>query len=280
MRDFKLMVLAYLLEPASGTLIDPVYIAAEAVARRALSGQKGFIVSLEESGYQGEPTARYTELLPNWSVEKVKRMGASAAKLYFDYNPRAGALAEQQERLVATLVEAARKADLPLLVEPVSYSLDPRIPKSSPEFAAARPDLVVESAKKIGALGVDVLKVEFPHDARFNDDEDAWADACAALNEAAPVPWALLSAGVDFETFKRQVRVACQAGASGYVAGRAIWKEATDLQGEERETFLRTTGAARMAKLTEVAHAYGHPWTAHYPDLEKAAEEGWMTRYE
>jgi tagatose 1,6-diphosphate aldolase len=279
MRDFKLAVLEHLLPHATATLIDPQYVAADAIARGALPGSKGLIVTLEESGYHGEPTARLTRLLPNWSIGLVKRMGGSAAKLYLDYNPYAGEAAERQEKLVAKLVGEAHEADLPLLVEPISYSLDPGVPKKSAGFAARRPDLVVETVRRIGALGVDVLKVEFPHDASFEDDEGAWADACAALNDAAPTTWALLSAGVDYETFKRQVKVACQAGASGFVAGRAIWKEAIALSGAEREEFLRTTGAARMAELSEIAGTYARPWTAHYPNLADAAGAGWLERY-
>ena len=37
------------------------------------------------------------------------------------------------------------------------------------------------------------------------------------------VPWVLLSGGVPFETFFRQTQVACEAGASGVMVGRAVW---------------------------------------------------------
>ena len=170
-------------------------------------------------------------------------------------------------------------ADLPLLVEPVVYSTEPGVPKQSAQFAASRPALVIETARRIGALGVDVLKMEFPHDAGFNDDEAAWAAACAALNEAALVPWTLLSAGVDYHTFKRQVKVACQSGASGFVAGRAIWKEALNVTGAEREAFLRTTAAQRMAELAALVETYARPWTALHPDLASEVGEGWLAGY-
>ena len=68
--------------------------------------------------------------------------------------------------------------------------------------------------------------MEFPYDIKFNQDRRAWRQACAELSEACAVPWVLLSAGVDFEQFKPQAQVACENGASGFLAGRAIWKEA------------------------------------------------------
>jgi tagatose 1,6-diphosphate aldolase len=278
MRDFKLSVLDALLDEVSATLIDPEYVAAEAVAAGVVPGDTGFIVSLEKSGYLGEPTAREQTLLDGWSVGKVKLMGASAAKLFFDYHPE-GTTAASQEALVSSLVEAGREYDIPLLAEPVSYSPIEGVVKKSAEFAALRPQIVVETVRRIGALGPDVLKLEFPYDAAFNQDEDAWLAACEEMTEVSPVPWALLSAGVDYDVFRRQVEVACRAGASGFVAGRAIWKEATTMQGEERTAFLNTTGRDRMKELVEVVHGYGRPWRDHYPGLTSSVGDGWLANY-
>ena len=180
-------------------------------------------------------------------------MGASAVKLLVDYNPSAGELAERQEQLVAQVVAPARAADIPLLVEPVTYSINPASPKGSAEFAAERPHLVAETARRIGALQPDVLKLEFPHDATHVTDRAAWQDACAALDAASPVPWAVLSAGVDFETFKQQVQIACEAGASGYVAGRSFWQEAARMPQTDALAFLNDVAAARMADAAAVA---------------------------
>ena len=35
----------------------------------------------------------------------------------------------------------------------------------------------------------------------------------------------LLSAGVDYDKYKKQVEMAMKAGASGVLGGRAFWKE-------------------------------------------------------
>ncbi len=43
------------------------------------------------------------------------------------------------------------------------------------------------------------------------------------------VPWAVLSAGVDHETFVGQVETAMANGASGVIAGRALWKDCISL---------------------------------------------------
>src|SRR5690606_4990379 len=205
-------------------------------------------------------------------------MGASAAKLFFDYHPQ-GETAASQEQLVASLVAEGREYDIPMLIEPVSYSTEPGISKKSAEFAATRPQVVLETIKRIGALGPDVLKVEFPYDAAFNQDEDEWVRACEAMTEASQVPWALLSAGVDYDVFKRQVRAACRGGASGFVAGRAIWKEAAELDGADRVKWLREVAADRVKELADIVHQYGRPWRALYPDLPASVGEGWYAAY-
>ena len=74
------------------------------------------------------------------------------------------------------------------------------------------------------------------------------------------MPWILLSGGADAETFKDQVRVACAAGASGVAAGRAVWAEATRLAASEREEFLLTTAATRLAELRQIVETDARPW--------------------
>ena len=78
------------------------------------------------------------------------------------------------------------------------------------------------------------------------------AAACASLTDALGVPWALLSAGVDHETFVGQLETALAAGAAGFIAGRSIWKESAAMDGEERSTFLRGEARRRLSELLEM----------------------------
>jgi len=69
---------------------------------------------------------------------------------------------------------------------------------------------------------------------------------------------------VDYETFVQQVTVACNAGASGIAVGRAVWKEAVTMDGDERMKFLRTTAKYRLSRLTSLCHALAKPFTDFY----------------
>lgn len=261
--EIKLAVLKELAPLASGVLLDPDYGAAQAIAAGALPGHVGLLCPLEVEGVFGDPLERQTMLMEGWNAEKAKRLGATGVKLLIFYHPDSPA-AEVQEELLYGVVSECERAEIPLFVEPISYSLDPAIPKESIEFARERRRIVVDSVKRLGALKPNVLKVEFPVDVRYETERAVWAEACAELDEAAAVPWALLSAGEPFDIFREQVCVACENGCSGFLAGRAVWREVATLSGGARREFLETTARERLRTLVEIAEEHGTAWSARY----------------
>jgi len=258
--DFKLDLCQAVAPFASAILLDPEYGAGQAIAAGLLPGPKGLLVGMEKTGYTGDSTARITELLPGWSVKKVKKMGASAVKLLIYFRPDLKDIASKQLDLVARLADQCLEEDIAFLVEPVSYPIE-RGGASSKKFAEIKPGLVIETARQITALPIDVLKAEFPADIKFEQDEGKLLGFCQELNQASRLPWVLLSAGVDFESFRKQVKIACKAGASGFLAGRALWQEGAQIRSrDERMNFFQNTAASRLKELGEIADSYGKPW--------------------
>jgi tagatose-1,6-bisphosphate aldolase len=250
---FKVDVTSALAQQATAVLLDPEVSAAQAIAQRALPNHAGLVVAVESTGYTGDATARQAQIIPGWSVEKAKRMGASAVKLLVYYHPDSSTAGEIED-FTAQIAEDCKKQDLVLMLEPLSYSLDENRKLTSDE----KRYVVVETAKRLTPLGVDILKAEFPLD--VNDiDEIRWVDACKEISSASVTPWILLSAAVDYETFLRQVAAACNAGASGIAVGRAVWKEAVTMMGEERVVFLRTIAHDRISRLTALCEALAKP---------------------
>ena len=71
----------------------------------------------------------------------------------------------------------------------------------------------------------------------------------------------MLSAGVPFAEFSQVMRIAfADGGASGFIAGRSVWREAVALDGAERQEFLATVARPRLEELTAVAAGYARPW--------------------
>jgi len=280
--DFKLDLCQAVAPFASAILLDPEYGAGQAIAAGLLPGPKGLLVSVEKTGYIGDSTARITELLPDWSVKKVKKIGASAVKLLIYFRPDLKDVASKQLDLVARLADQCLEEDIAFLVEPVSYPIEEG-GASSKKFAEIKPGLVIETARQITALPIDVLKAEFPADIKFEQDEGKLLGFCQELTQASQLPWVLLSAGVDFESFRKQVKIACKAGASGFLAGRALWQEGAQIRSrDERMNFFQKTAAPRLEELAEIADSYGKPWYSRLgAENGKFAPvtEGWYRNY-
>jgi tagatose 1,6-diphosphate aldolase len=255
---FKVEVTATLAGEATAVLLDPEVSAAQAIAQGAIPKQAGLVVALESTGYTGDATARRAQIIPGWSVEKAKRMGASAVKLLVYYHPDSPTATEIED-FTTRVAQDCLQHDLLLMLEPLSYALHENTKLSSEEKLY----VVVETARRLTPLEVDILKAEFPLD--INDrDEAKWAEACKEISLASSAPWILLSAAVDFETYLRQVTAACNAGASGIAVGRAVWQEAVTLSGQRRRAFLETTGKERLARLKALCAALARPYTDFY----------------
>ncbi len=253
--DFKRQVVGAIGDAATGVLLDPEYGAPQCIADGSMPGSVGLIVALEATGYLGPATDRTSRLLDGWGPQSVRRLGASAAKLLVYYHPDALSAA-RQEQLVESVARQCRELELPLFLEPLTFS-----PLDGQRLTGEdRRRAVIDTARRLGGLGVDVLKVEFPYDLSVTDRR-LWHDACAELNSVVSIPWVLLSGGADPETFNAQVTVACAAGASGVAAGRAIWAEATTTAAGERESFLRDVAYRRLTDLAALIDGAARPWT-------------------
>ena len=282
MVERKLELCSSLAEHASAVLLDPIFGAAQCIGHGVLPNSTGLLVSIEASGYAGGKEYRITKLLDRWNVERIKRMGASAAKLLVYYRPDLEELASKLLNMLDMIAMECIKYDLPFVVEPLSYSIGSESDNQE-QFAAAKEQLVLKTARDITALPIDVLKAEFPADLRYKKDIPELIDLCHQLDTASEVPWVVLSAGVDFELFCQQVEIACQGGASGFLGGRAMWQEAMYIDAtKERVHFLSTVGVDRLKRLNEIASKYAVPW---YKKLGLASHElthtseGWYQEY-
>jgi len=282
MVDFKMDLCQSVAPFASAILLDPEYGAGQAITAGLLPGCNGLLVSMEQTGYSGDKNARITKLLPGWSVKKAKRMGASAVKLLIYFRPDLKDVASKQLDLVAKLADQCIEEDMALLVEPVSYPVEEG-GASTKEFSQIKPELVIETARQLTALPIDVLKAEFPTDIKFEKDEGKLLGLCRELNDASRLPWVLLSAGVDFDSFQKEVQIACEAGASGFLAGRALWQEGAKIRSrDDRMRFFQNTTAPRFKKLAEIADLYGKPWYCRLGIKNGGftpVTEGWYRNY-
>jgi len=184
MVERKLELCSSLAKYASAVLLDPIFGAAQCITHGALPNNTGLLVSIEASGYSGGKEHRLTKLLDGWSVEKIKRMGASAVKILVYYRPDLEQLASQQLNTVNMVAKECIKYDLPFLVEPKSYPIGNEI--SNPQdFAVVKEQLVIKTARAITALPIDVLKAEFPADLHYKKDKAELINLCRDLDKSS-----------------------------------------------------------------------------------------------
>ncbi len=280
MATAKQVVTQTLAPYATALLTDPVYGLPHSF--RNLPPGVALLLSHEESGYEAagvQGKERKTHPVEGWSVQKAQRAGADAVKLLVYYRPDgSAAVRRHQQALVRRVGRDCEQADMPFLLELVSYPIRDES-ADTPEFALKKPDLVAESAAEFSKpqYKVDILKLEFPADLKHTTEFSGGAfdgkkreaayglrevrESCRRLNNAAAVPWVILSAGVDISEFLVQVDLATEAGASGFLCGRAIWKDAINLYPnvDRMEKWLRAQGVYNFVRANAHAHQ-AQPW--------------------
>lgn len=70
------------------------------------------------------------------------------------------------------------------------------------------------------------------------------------MSQVVGGPWVVLSNGVRQADFADVVRIACEGGAHGFLAGRAIWSDVIGVHDEA--AALRDRSARRLDQLVEI----------------------------
>jgi tagatose 1,6-diphosphate aldolase len=279
----KQVITAALAPYASAVLTDPIYGYPDSLTE--IPGNVGLLLAYEDSNfdeYGPSGKERKTKLIEGWSVEKAGRAGANAIKLLLYFHPDASAdTNNHQKALVRQVGEECARNDLPFLLELVAYALEEGT-TDSPAFARRKPDLVARSAQEFSRpeYRVDILKLEFPADLKYSYqfshkvfdakereavyDLDQVRESCERVDSVSSVPWVILSAGVDISEFILNVELATEAGCSGFLCGRAIWKDAVKRFPDVSaiEEFLDEEGAINFLRANAAAER-ALPWFEH-----------------
>ncbi len=265
---FKRLLVETLQDQSTAMLLDPHYAIPEAID--VLSPEKGLIVTLEDSLFTETPEGRLSSDIDDWSVEKIKRMGGDAVKVLAWYRPDAGgSVCTAQQDYVKRIGEQCARYDIPFLFEILVYPLaaDAHQTKDYIEMRGKKADDVLASVEEFAKpdYGIDVFKLESPVNAA---DADGSAEVQALFDEMGRLagrPWVMLSAGAGKREFAQVLKHAFAAGASGFLAGRAIWLDAFAAYPDwaRIEAELRGDAADYMAEISALADATAQSWAKH-----------------
>ncbi len=230
-------IISALKEQISGVLIDPVF---GLTAYKNLGIDIPFLLPLEKSGYKEDANGRHTEI--ERTVGEIKSLGASGVKLLIYFNPFNGS-AENQIKIAKQSIEDSKKNELPLFLEILTYT------DIDDDKTISKADLIMKSLQMFLDKGAvpDVFKLEYPDS----------ADDCKRISELlGKTPWVLLSKGARFDDYKKQLKNAVAGGVFGFLAGRALWQELLDYQGQgqeqKKQEFLKNTLPTRFHQLSKI----------------------------
>jgi tagatose-1,6-bisphosphate aldolase len=254
LRTAKADVARALTPAATGLLSDPTYGVPAIAEANALAPGCGLLIAAEPSErrhFQGEPrTHRDPGLNAQWLLDQ----GGDAYKFFVQLRADRPAPAPGEPDLVGEtlavceeIIRDCRAAGVPVVIENLIYEIP-----GEQLSGQAREDAIIESARALNDLDIDLLKLEYPGS----------PEGCRRLAAVLDRPWAVLSAGVPFDQFTEIIRIAAEdGGASGFIAGRSVWREVVSLTGPERQEFLTSVALPRLERLIEVAARSARPWT-------------------
>lgn len=248
LRAFKVAAATVLSPHASAILVDAAFGLGPVLAAEAIHGGCGLIVAADALAQEPGGPVTDTDLDDQVDPGAARGWGAAALKLLIVW--REDKERERRRRTAESFIRICSAAGLLSVVEVVV-----RAPAGA-RTAWDRESTAVEAAREMGALGPDLYKAEVPF--LGQGDPSAIERGSRALTEAVGGPWVVLSAGVPLERFGDAVEAACRGGASGFLAGRAIWSDAVTLDGLTQR--LEAVSVPRLQRLSAMVDRVARPW--------------------
>ncbi|GAB3769007.1 hypothetical protein [Microlunatus parietis] len=248
--EFKLAVARALGPLASGFLIDHTYGFDRVRDERLLPDSTGLILAADALDQQPGGPVDDTDLDPVVLADDFDLTGVSAIKLLLIW--RDDERRTDRVELARRFTAAAAERGLLSVLEPVVQ------PARGQEAEFDREQAIRTAARELSVVGQSLYKVQVPLFGKAGgDDLDR---ACAALDDCITGPWVVLSQGVAAADFADAVAAACRAGASGFLAGRALW---ADVVGRaDLADALQQVSVPRLRKLITIVDELATPWDA------------------
>ncbi len=246
--DFKAAAAEILSPMASAVLLD------SGLGRKAMSlipSEMSLILSADKFEQKpGGPVER-SVVDPAVTPLLIEEINPVALKLLVIW--KQGVEKDFRRGVVQQFIDLARKTGRIALVEGIVRT------GSGERFTDTKShgEAVVEAAIELCETGADVYKAEVP--GYLPGQFDRIGGFAKQLTKSISQPWVVLSNGVASQDFAQGVKLSCENGASGFLAGRAIWADAAskaDPRDEiKRESVPRLKNLIAIVKTARAAKA-------------------------
>jgi sulfofructosephosphate aldolase len=239
---FKLEAMRVLTPLASAVLIDWEFGWRQAIKAKVVAPSCRMIVAGDRFFSSEDEIVSRVTIDERVDPAAIKADGAVALKLLVPWRPDEPA--SERLSLVDAFVARCRGAGLLSIIEPVSRK---RRDGGPCDLYAG----IIAAARELGGRGADLYKAEVPR--HGTGGEKLVRDGCAQLTSLIQSPWVVLSSGLSPDDFPTAVEWACKEGASGFLAGRGVWRNAIG-QGETQKALIEDA-LPRLQRLCDVVDA-------------------------
>ncbi|CAN2223681.1 LacD Tagatose-1,6-bisphosphate aldolase [Candidatus Nanopelagicaceae bacterium] len=247
--QFKVDVARELSPFASALLVDQEFGIDAIIDQKVLAPTCGLIAAADLLVGPAGGAATDTAVDPDVDPLRMRDIGSVGLKFLVlwrnDESP------ESRLKLVDQFNALCEKSGLPSIIEVIVK------PPTDTSRSFDREEELIIAAKEASTWKADLYKAEVP----FHGEGDLLAITRNAqrITEAVGTPWVVLSNGVKAPFFADAVKACAQGGASGFLAGRAVW---ADIVGSaDIPAALREVSIPRLEKLAEIVDEFARPWS-------------------
>ena len=229
---------------ASAVLLDRPYCLANG-RPAGLADNCGLIAAADVLHQRPGELMTHSTVDPGVTIDLLHEVGADAVKFLILWRP--GQPAGERRAVLDEFWALAESAGVPTLLEGVVRTDDDE-PWSSP---GQRHDAIFSAAEEFATYRPDMYKAEVP--GYVPGDTSQVAAHAEQMTRLINVPWVVLSNGVEPHMFVDAFTESARGGASGFLAGRAIWQDIVtekDIPGAMTER-----GTVRLDQLRAIADA-------------------------
>lgn len=253
--DVKLDVASALGPFASGFLIDREIGFEQVRDQHLLPSSTGLIVAADALICRTAGTADGPDLDALFGAGDFDLSGVTALELSLTW--RRDDQRQARVELARRFAELAGHHQVLSVLKTVVRPSDDELDDPAWDRAAA----VRDAAADLSVVGQSLYIVQVPFGgARMGQELD---EECHLLGTCIAGPWVVESHGVSAGSFPDAVTAACRAGASGFLAGQALW---ADVVGRaDLRLALHEVSVPRLRRLAQIVDEHARPWAVAVP---------------
>jgi sulfofructosephosphate aldolase len=248
--QFKVDVARELSPYASALLVDQEFGIDAIIDQNALQSSCGLIAAADL--LVGPPGAAATDTAIDLAVDPIRMSDIGSVGLKFLILWRNDESPDVRAQLVGDFNKLCKVSGLPSIIEIIV-----KAPTDTSKSFNREEELII-AAREAAIWKPDLYKAEVPF--HGEGDLNLITKNAERISEAIGSPWVVLSNGVKQPFFNDAVKACAMGGASGFLAGRAVW---ADIVGApDIPKALREVSIPRLEQLAEIVDRYAKPWTS------------------